>query len=493
MRIRSKVAVVISGAVLVGTASILASLPGATLAGAKTKPLAPPVFASKSTIKAKVNVPFTFSVRTKGNPVATVTESGTLPYGVSFTAGPANSGTATVSGTAPLGGSYSFSLTASNGQAPDAVQSVTLTVKTKLPIIRHVFVIMLENEGYADTFGNPSADPYLATTLPASGALLTKYYGVGHFSNDNYTGFVSGQPPTSDNQLDCLGSGFANFPAGSTEDANGIQQGNGCVYPAGVSTLADQLTGEGLTWKGYEEDMGNVPTRESATCGHPTVGTSDQTASATAGDGYASRHDPFVYFHSIIDNSAECNQDVVPLGDTSGNLPPSAPAGTTGLVTDLQSVATTPNFSFITPNLCDDGHDYPCTNETAPAGSAVGDINAWLATWIPIIKASPAYQQDGMIEVTFDESDVSSGDDTACCGETPGPAANSGGNGLGGPGGGLIGTILISPSITPGLVVTKTSYNHYSSLASIEDLFGLPRLGEAKTVTTTFDKGIYTK
>ena len=82
-----------------------------------------------------------------------------------------------------------------------------MTVKTKLPIIRHVFVIMLENEGYADTFGNPSADPYLATTLPASGALLTKYYGVGHFSNDNYTGFVSGQPPTSDNQLDCLGSG----------------------------------------------------------------------------------------------------------------------------------------------------------------------------------------------------------------------------------------------------------------------------------------------
>ena len=52
--------------------------------------------------------------------------------------------------------------------------------------------------------------------------------------------------------------------------------------------------------------MGNVPTRESATCGHPTAGTGDQTASATAGDGYASRHDPFVYFHSIIDNTAEC-------------------------------------------------------------------------------------------------------------------------------------------------------------------------------------------
>jgi len=43
-------------------------------------------------------------------------------------------------------------------------------------------------------------------------------------------------------------------------------------------------------------------------------------------------------------------------------------------------------------------------------------------------------------------------------------------------------------------VAPKTvSYNHYSSLASIEDLFGLPHLGEAQTVTTNFDKHIFTK
>lgn len=207
------------------------------------------------------------------------------------------------------------------------------------------------------------------------------------------------------------------------------------------------------------------------------------------GDAYATRHDPFVYFHSIIDNTAQCSQNVVPLGDTSGNLPASAPAGTTGLATDLQSVATTPNFSFISPNLCNDGHDYPCHNVTSPTGSAVGDISAWLATWIQIIQASPAYQQDGLIEVTFDESTFS--DTTACCGETPGPAAALGGNGIAGPGGGQVGTVLLSPFITPGTTVTKTSFNHYSSLASIEDLFGLPRLGEAKTVTSTFDKKIY--
>jgi hypothetical protein len=55
----------------------------------------------------------------------------------------------------------------------------------------------------------------------------------------------------------------------------------------------------------------------------------------------------------------------------------------------------------------------------------------------------------------------------------------------------VVGAVLLSPFITPGTVVSKTSYNHYSSLASIEDLFGLPHLGEAQTVTTTFDKHIY--
>ena len=54
---------------------------------------------------------------------------------------------------------------------------------------------MLENEGYAATFGSPSDDPYLASTLPAAGALLTNYYGIGHHSNDNYIAMISGQAP----------------------------------------------------------------------------------------------------------------------------------------------------------------------------------------------------------------------------------------------------------------------------------------------------------
>ncbi len=367
---------------------------------------------------------------------------------------------------------------------------------TKLPAIRHVFVIMLENNDYSATFGSPTHDPYLAKTLPSKGALLKKYYGIGHFSNDNYVGFISGQPPNSDNQLDCLTSGYVNFPAGDGQK-NGIQQGAGCVFPTAVTTLASQLSAKGLTWKGYEEDMGNDPSRDGGTtCGHPTVGAkSDPTETAAGSDGYTTRHNPFVYFHSIIGNTTKCDKDVVPMGSVTGEMPTGTPAGVTGLVTDLKSASTTPNFSFITPNLCDDGHDYPCTNTTGAGqggGSAVGDINKWLSTWVPIIQASAAYRQNGLIEVTFDEAEEPKLDTTACCGETKGPAADKGGNGGSGPGGGVVGAVLLSPFIKPGTVVTK-DYNHYSSLASIEDLFGLARLGEAKSVTSTFDTGIYSK
>ena len=365
----------------------------------------------------------------------------------------------------------------------------------KLPAIRHVFVIMLENNDYSATFGSPTKDPYLAKTLPSKGALLKKYYAVGHLSNDNYAAFISGQPPNSANQLDCLSSGYSNFPSGDGQK-NGIQQGAGCVFPAAVPTLASQLSAKGFTWKGYEEDMGNDASRDGGvTCGHPKLGTKDPTTAAVKSDGYTTRHNPFMYFHSIIDSTTTCKKDVVPMGSTTGKMPTGTPKSVTGLTTDLKSVATTPNFSFITPNLCDDGHDYPCTNTTGAGqggGSAVGDINKWLSTWVPIIQASPAYKDNGLIEVTFDEAEDPTLDTTACCGETKGPAADSGGNGRTGPGGGVVGAVLLSPFIKAGTVVTK-DYNHYSSLASIEDLFGLAHLGEAKTVTSTFDTGIYNK
>src|SRR6478752_5693821 len=92
--------------------------------------------------------------------------------------------------------------------------------RSGLSRIRHIFVIVLENEGYAATFGNPSADPYLAKTLPAQGALLESYYATGHASNDNYVSLVSGQPPNAQNQADC--PQFDDF-SGAIMLSNGVE------------------------------------------------------------------------------------------------------------------------------------------------------------------------------------------------------------------------------------------------------------------------------
>jgi phosphatidylinositol-3-phosphatase len=358
-----------------------------------------------------------------------------------------------------------------------------------LPPIRHVFVIMLENEGYANTFESPSADPYLATTLPASGALLSQYFGIGHLSNDNYVGLISGQAPNPSNQSDC--PNFVNFPASSTVAADGQISGAGCVFPNTVLTVADQLDQAHFTWKGYMEDMGNLPSRESAVCGHPAVGSTDHTEAAVAGDGYATRHDPFVYFHSIIDDTGLCDTHVVPLGSTGGSLPPGTPSGVTGLAKDLTSIATTPNFAFITPNLCNDGHDAPCINQTGSA-SGLTNIDAFLQTWVPMITGSPAFKKNGLLEITFDEADVDGGNSanaTACCNEIPGPAAAN--PGINGPGGGRIGAVLLSPFIKRG-TTSSVPYNHFSTLATIEKLFGLHRLGQAQTVSSTFGADVFT-
>jgi hypothetical protein len=383
-------------------------------------------------------------------------------------------------------GSTTTSTTAAGSTTTSTPPSSTAT---GLPGIHHVFVIVLENEGYANTFGDPSADPYLASTLPSSGALLSDYYGIGHNSNDNYIALISGQAPNPANQADC--PVFVDFPATATLAADGQISGAGCVFPSAVPTVANQLTNAHLTWKGYMEDMGNLPSRESAVCGHPAAGSPDHTEAAVAGDGYATRHNPFVYFHSIIDDSTLCDTHVVPLGATSGSLPAGAPSGVTGLAADLKSVSTTPNFSFITPNLCSDGHDAPCVNQP---GSTSGptNVDTFLKTWVPMITGSPAFKKDGLLEITFDEADVDGGNPanaTACCNEIPGPAAAN--PGIAGPGGGRTGAVLLSPFIKGG-TRTTVPYNHFSTLATIEDLFGLTKLGQAKTVTSTFGKDVFT-
>lgn len=322
--------------------------------------------------------------------------------------------------------------------------------------IRHVFLIVLENESYAATYQN-NPNTYLGKTLPSQGTLLTQYYGIGHESNPNYIAMVSGQAPTIESQADCQDYvDFQPSPAVFDPRGNGQAVGQGCVFPPNVLTIADQLHAAHLSWHGYMEDMGNdtvASGREPAHCGEPTssggTGMRDSTQTATATDQYAARHNPFVYFHSLIDSGA-CHANVVPLYR---------------LTQDLKSVSTTPNFSFITPNLCNDGHDAPCANGK-PGGLV--SVDAFLKQWIPTIEASPAYQKDGLIIITTDESATS--DTTSCCGETFGP--NSPMPGIEGMGGGVVGSVLLGRCIAAGHQ-DATPYNHYSLLRSLEDLFGI--------------------
>jgi len=318
--------------------------------------------------------------------------------------------------------------------------------------VKHVFIIVLENQGYNTTFGPGTRAPYLADSLPAQGALLRQYYGTGHASLDNYISMTSGIAPNPDTQADC-GRYVEFVQTGTAPDGQPI--GRGCVYPTHVLNIANQLAASGRTWKGYMEDMGKDPSRESATCGHAAIGSPDLTERATPTDQYAAKHDPFVYFHAIID-SASCQQNVVPL---------------TALETDLQSAATTPNYAFISPSLCHDGHDAPC--RSGEPGGLVS-ANEFLRTWVPRITQSPAFRDDGLLIITFDEAD--SRDATACCNEPSGP--NTTMPGTHGPGGGRIGAVLLSKYIRPG-TVSDVPYNHYSMLRSIEDMFGLAHLGYA--------------
>jgi phosphatidylinositol-3-phosphatase len=330
-----------------------------------------------------------------------------------------------------------------------------------VPPIKHVFIVILENESADSTFGPGSKAPYLAQTLRAQGAFIPGYYAIGHLSLDNYIAMVSGQGPNPWTQADA--PLFTNFLPG-TPAANGQYLGFGAVYPTQVKTIANQLDAKGRTWGGYMEDMANSTTGEPKTCRHPPIGAQDHTQSARPGDQYATRHNPYMYFHSIIDDQPKCNARVVDL---------------TKLPNALQSASTTPNYTFITPNLCHDGHDDPCVDDPSHPGG-LPKIDAWLRREMPPLLASPGFRDDGLLIVTFDEAEDLGGvaDASACCGEQPGPnTINPGGPTLG-PGGGRIGAVLVSPFIRPGTFLA-TPYNHYSLLRSIENLFGVGHLGFA--------------
>jgi hypothetical protein len=423
-----------------------------------------------------------------------------------------------IPGAALLGSSSSTAAPVSAFQGPGVLQPGA---------IQNIMVIDVENEGFAATF--QTAGTYIHDTLEKQGELVQNYYATGHVSLDNYIAQVSGQAPNYQTSSDCIGAagaGAFNDLQPGVLDANqalypGQVDGTGCVYPSSVQTIGGQLDAAypqtaGGNWRVYAEDMGNDPARDGGVadplggtdCAHPdqTNGTgTDYTEYAEAADRYAARHDPFVFFHSVIDNPSNCAQDVVPLGTEitgSGGVSYSG-----HLAQDLSTQATTPRFSFVVPNLCNDGHDSTCAG-TNTAGTTTGGLTAandWLATWMPLVLNSPAYQTGHMLVVlTADEGNLN--DTVAGDNETVGPSDSNPGYSpvlntpipaYGGytyyqllhvsgltpnvppapgtmPGGGQIGALLLNPLyVHDGIVDQSGSYNHYSALRTYEDLLGL--------------------
>ena len=339
---------------------------------------------------------------------------------------------------------------------------MAVSAAARVPYVKHVFIVVLENENASSTFGKYSEAPYLAHTLKRRGAFVPNYYAIAHNSLTDYVAMVSGQAANPQAQADCqyFTEFFPGMPTG-----DGQYRGTGCVYPTPVQTIVNQLEDSGYKWKGYMEDMNAAaPPGKEERCRHPGLNHQDHTQSAEVGDQYAARHNPFVYFHSIIDFPT-CERHDVDLSH---------------LRKDLRYRRTTPNYSFISPNLCHDGHDEPCVNGE-PGG--LKSANRWMRNWIPAILHAPAFKSRGLLIVTFDEAEGSGADadSSACCHEKSGPNVippNTPGALHPGPGGGRVGAVVVSPCIKPH-TVSKRDYNHYSLLRSIERNFRLPYLGYA--------------
>ncbi len=338
---------------------------------------------------------------------------------------------------------------------------------TPLPPVKHVFMIVLSSQGFNQAFAPSSPAPYLATTLTSQGELLTNYYAVTQGELANEIALTSGQGPTKATAANC--PSYTDVAPG-TVGAMGQVQGDGCVYPASTATLPDQLTAAGKSWKAYIEDIGNgAASGQAATCRHPALGQSDNAHDPQPGDAYVTWRDPLVYFHSLVDNPACGTNDV----------------GLDQLTPDLQLGSSAPSLSYIVPNRCHDGSDDPCA-PGQPSGLPAAD--SFLHTVVPEIMASPAYQDGGLIAITFDQAPQTgpNADQSSCCNRavfpnlpatatTPPPTGQVSPTG----GGGRVGMLLLSPFVQPGTANQTNYYNHFSLLASVEDLFHLPRAGYA--------------
>jgi len=251
-----------------------------------------------------------------------------------------------------------------------------------------VIWIWMENRSYSQILGPHGHAPRLASYARRCG-VATDYFAIRHPSLPNYLAAVSGS--TGGVSTDCSPTSC----------------------PQRRPTIFRQLSERERQWRSLAEGMRTA-------CDRASYGR------------YAARHNPAVYFPGIRERCLKWDL---------------AMGGATGRFANMLKNRTLKPFTFITPNLCDDGHD--CSTATA---------DAWLGKWLDRIVASPTYAAGHTaVFVTWDEGLDGSSNRVA--------------------------TVLVAPSVTPG---TRSSvrFNHYSLLRTTEELLGLPLLGAAAKAHT---------
>src|SRR5580704_7733095 len=281
--------------------------------------------------------------------------------------------------------------------------------------ITTVFIILMENhnwtgDGSRSIKGNAAA-PYINNTLIPMSSYANNYNNPpgNHPSLPNYLWLEAGT------NFGILNDGPPSQNAQKTK-----------------KHLVTQLDTAGVSWKAYlENTTGKV-------CPLVDGGPIDPDGNPL----YAVRHEPFAYFDNDTNNlkkkSKYCIEHLRPYSE---------------LATDLTN-NTVAAYNWITPNLCDDMHDN-CN------GNSIAHGDTWLSQNVPAILASTAYQNGGVLFITWDE-------------------ANSGD--------GPIPMIVLSPFAKGGGYSNTTYYDHGSTLRTIQEIFSVtPLLGDAQKETDLSD------
>jgi hypothetical protein len=296
-----------------------------------------------------------------------------------------------------------------------------------VPAFGHVFLIIGENTTYSHlTAANA---PYLLGTIRPHSAWLTNYYAATHWSQANYVALVTGQFTQCE------------------------QQDGGIACHQNVDNLFHQLDQAGLSWKAWLE-------AGTAKCDTGSGGSCASNTPCPLTGFYTTGNPPILFDN--IEGPGGVWSSTTPSQECLNN---DIPAGTpdSGMSTFNADLATgnVASFNMVIPNGCEDGE-----SNCKPVNNRYTQFDDFLAREVPKIEASPAFGNNGVIIVVYDED------------ERAGGLAPQ--NGLGS--GGHVVCAIISPLATPGSYAHK--YYHYSLLRTLEDGFRLGGyLGNANSVT----------